>query len=57
MEELIPLGIFQSLLILLICDDPTNLDPTQRENLEDWLNEQSVKRGFTDWIDAFQEVP
>ena len=44
---------FQSILVLLMCDDPTNLQPPQREELEVWADEQARKFGFIDWIEAY----
>jgi len=44
---------FQSILVLMMCDDPTNLQPSQREELEVWADEQARKFGFIDWIEAY----
>ena len=41
---------------LLMCDDPSRFDDNEREDFEFWLNEESQKLGFSNWIDAYHKI-
>jgi hydroxypyruvate isomerase len=45
----------KALCALLMSDDPTSLNPGQREVLEDFANREARKHGFDGWIDCYME--
>lgn len=47
---------FKVFLNLLMCADPTPLPQFEDNLIQEWANKESVKRGFTDWIEAFHEL-
>lgn len=44
---------FRALLNLFMCDDPSVLNNDLRKQLEDFMNGESGKRGYANWIDAY----
>ena len=46
-------NILQSIFVLIMRDDPTNLGSEDRTRLEMWANRESMLLGFTDWVDAY----
>lgn len=47
--------LFDALLNLYMCDDPTVLSPEQNSAVVAALNEQARERGFDDWSVALHE--
>lgn len=47
---------FRALLNLFMCDDPSVLNDDLRKQLEDFMNGESERRGYTDWIDAYHNL-
>lgn len=47
---------FQAFCTLLMCDDPTNLQPEDRTRLENWANREAVEFGFHNWVEAYNFI-
>jgi hypothetical protein len=44
---------FRALLNLVMCSDPSPVSPDDDKAIRDCLDEESKRRGFSDWIDAY----
>lgn len=42
--------------ILLMCDDPSRFSDAERNDFEFWLNQESKKLGYNNWIDAYHKI-
>jgi hypothetical protein len=56
MNEEIPREVFRSLLDLVMCSDPSPLSGEQDRIIRDWLDQESRRRGYSDWIDALHRM-
>ena len=49
---------YRAFLNLLMCSDPwPTPDAAEDETLKDFADAEAVKRGYSDWIVAFHEMP
>jgi len=44
---------FRSLLNLVMCSDPSPVSPDEDKAIRDFLDVESLRRGYPDWIDAY----
>lgn len=44
---------FRALLDIMMCDDPSNTEPAYGVALEEFANEESKKRDYDSWYDAY----
>jgi len=45
--------IFKQICILMMCDDPSNLNEEGDDMLNEWANKEAKKFGFDNWVDAY----
>lgn len=55
MNGQMPNDVFDAFLSLMMCADPSPLDADQDKLLRDWANQESERRGYSDWIEAYHE--
>lgn len=48
---------FGLVLSMFMCSDPSSLDLAEDVELEEFLDEESQRRGYLDWIDAYHRIP
>lgn len=48
---------FRAFLNLFMCSDPWPLSDTEHQILTEWADHEAESWGYTDWIDAYHELP
>lgn len=48
--------VFKALMGLVMASDPSPITDNEDKIIRDWLDKESVARGFSDWIDAYHRI-
>lgn len=48
---------YKHLLAFLMCDDPSGILPWLRNTILFYADLEAARRGYTDWVHAYHEMP